>query len=48
MWQENMVFMSRLVKGAMRIVRASSSGDELDAYATKLAGTDMNSSSFSP
>ena len=29
-WQENMVLMSKFVQGAMRMVRASSSGDELD------------------
>ena len=30
MWQENMVLMSNFVQGAMRMVRAASSGDELD------------------
>ena len=29
-WQENMVLMSNLVQGAMRMVRAAGSCDELD------------------
>ena len=29
-WQDNMVVMSRLVRDAMRIMRAFSSGNELD------------------
>ena len=29
-WQDNMVLMSRFVRDAMRVVRAASSGDELD------------------
>ena len=29
-WQENMVLMSIFVRDAMRMVRAASSGDELD------------------
>ena len=29
-WQVNMVLMSRFVRDAMRMVRAASSGDELD------------------
>ena len=29
-WQDNMVLMSRFVRDAMRMVRAASSGDELD------------------
>ena len=29
MWQEDMVLMSKFVQGAMRMVRAASSGDEL-------------------
>ena len=29
-WQDNMVLMCRVVRGAMRMVRAASSGDELD------------------
>ena len=29
-WQDNMVLMSRFVRHAMRMVRAASSGDELD------------------
>ena len=30
LWQTNMVLMSRFVQGAMRMVTAASSGDELD------------------
>ena len=29
-WQDSMVLMSRFVRDAMRMVRAASSGDELD------------------
>ena len=29
-WQDNMVFISRFVRDAMRMVRAASSGNELD------------------
>ena len=29
-WQDNMVHMSRFVRNAMRMVRAASSGNELD------------------
>ena len=31
MWQENMMLISKVVQGAMRMIRAASSGDELDA-----------------
>ena len=37
----NMVLMSRFVHDAMRMVRAASSGDELDVSSAKLAGTDV-------
>ena len=47
MWQENMVLMSKSVQGAMRMVRAASSGDELDVCPAKLAGTEVTSSSSS-
>ena len=36
-----MVLMSRLVHDAMRMLRAASSGDELDVQSAKLAGTDV-------
>ena len=41
MWQDNMVLMSRYVRDAIRMVRAASSGDELqlDVWSAKLAGT---------
>ena len=40
-WQDNIVLMSRFVRDAMRMVRAASSGNELDVYSAKLAGTDV-------
>ena len=40
-WQDNMVLMSRFVRDAMRMVRAASSGNELDVWSAKLAGTDV-------
>ena len=39
MWQENMVLMSKSVQGARRVVRAASSGDELDVCSSQ-AGWD--------
>ena len=38
--------MSTLVQGAMRMVRAASSGEELDVWSGKLAGTDVVPTSF--
>ena len=38
-WQDNMLLMSNFVRNAMRMVRAASSGDELDVQSAKLAGT---------
>ena len=40
-WQDNMVLMSRIVRDATRMVRAASSGYELDVSSAKLAGIDV-------
>ena len=37
-WQDNMVLMSNLVRDAMRMLRAASSGDELDIQSARLVG----------
>ena len=39
MLQHNLVRMSGLVRDALRMVRAASSGDELDVRSINLAGT---------
>ena len=40
-WQDNMVLVSSFVRDAVRMVRAASSGNELDVYSAKLAGIDV-------